>query len=232
MSIYFSQSLKYNVLRKDLGSLKNSVDQLTKSVSAIVAKAISPETTIPASFIPSDGPTSVALTPSTSSRASSVTPISSSSSELDVSDTGSTNSFRVRNWLTSVRSMPPSDSETSESLSNQINPSRSFSNPPAPSPTTELLTSDEVRSVISRSTSRRNFATNLTRILFDERTRITSNVSGRCKKQLNPAIMSQIKFLTFKHYPCLPGEVESDQWKICVISIDEASRRLRNKPKK
>ena len=96
----------------------------------------------------------------------------------------------------------------------------------------ELLTSDEVRRIISRRTSRRNFATNLTRILFDERTRIMSNVSGRCKKQLNPAIMSHIKFLTFKHYPCLPGEVESDQWKICVISIDEASRRLRNKPKK
>ena len=210
-----------------------------------MAKAISPETTIPASFISSDTATqstTVGLTPSTSSFTSPiVTPRPSSSSDLDVSDTSipvhssPANSLQVRSWLSSVTAVPPSDSET-DSISNQINPPRPRSNTLTPSPTcsasNEFLTSDEVKGILCQSSSRRNFATNLSRKLFDERTRLASNVSGRNKKQLNPAIINYIKSTTFKYYPCLHSEVEYEQWNLCVVSIDEASRRLKNKPKK
>ena len=221
---------------------------MTKSVLAIVAKAISPETTIPASFVSSDTATQstvIGLTPSTSSITSpTVTPEPSSSSDLNVSDTSlpvhsSANSTQVRSWLSSVTPIPPSDSETSDSISNQINPPpRAYSNTLSPSPTcsisgcNEFLSSEEVKGILCQSSSRRNFATNLSRKLFDERTRLVSNVSGRNKKQLNPAIINYIRSITFKYYPCLPSETEYEQWSQCVISIDEASRRLKNKPKK
>lgn len=57
-------------------------------------------------------------------------------------------------------------------------------------------------------------------------------MSGHNKKQLNPAIMNYIKSTTFKYYPSLPSEIECEKWNLCIISIDEASRRLKNKPKK
>lgn len=244
MAIFVFQSLKYNVLRNDLHSLKNSVDLLTKSVSAIVAKAISPEIEISPSFLSSNTatpgmtstsndiptPLSPELTPSTSMiTCSTVTPGPSSTSESDTSfavQSSPVNSAQVSNWLSSVTAVTPSDSETSDSISNQVNLLR-------PSPNfNELLKSDELKEILHKSNSRRNFATNLSRVLFDEHTRLTSNVSGRNKKQLNPAIIGYIKSTTFKYYPCMPSDKESEQWNLCIISIDEASRRLKNKPKK
>ena len=41
---------------------------------------------------------------------------------------------------------------------------------------------------------------------------------GVTKKQLNPAIMNYLKSTTFKYYPCLPGEVEFEQWNLCIVS--------------
>lgn len=243
-------------MRDDLHSLKTSVDLLTKSVSIIVAKAISPETPIPASFISSETVTTLGLTPSASSVISSatsstssitsrtVTPGQSSSSGLEILDTSfpsTVKSTQITSWLSSVTPttpVPPSDSET-DSISNQINPPKPTFTSSTPSPSfsstsnsNDLLTPDEVKEILCKSASRRNFATNLSRKLFDERTRLVSNVSGRNKKRLNPAIMSYIKSTAFKYYPCLPNEQEHEQWNLCVISIDEASRRLKNKPKK
>ena len=227
MGILF-QSLKYNVLRNDLQSLKSSVELLTKSVSAIVAKVISPQTEIPASFISNEATVTSESTPTTSTMVSSPSTSSITSravtagSDLEIPDNSQpspVDSTHVTSWLSSVPPMTPSsDSSETEAYSTTS--------------TSDLLTSEEIKEALRKSTSRRNFATNLSRALFDERTRVALNVSGRNKRQLNPAIMNYIKATTFKYYPCLPSEEKKKQWSLCIISMDEASRRLINKPKK
>lgn len=243
MDILF-QSLKYNVLRNDLQSLKSSVDLLTKSVSAIVAKVISPQTQIPASFLSPQETTAtseltpsistVVTSPSTSSIMSCTVTVGSDPEILDNSfqvQSSPVGSAHVKSWLSSQPPITPSsDLSETDSISSQINPPRREFSGSTTHP--DLLTSEEIKETLQKSTSRGNFATNLTRILFDERTRITSNVSGRNKKQLNPAIMNYIKATTFKYYPCLPNENKKKQWSLCIIAIDEASRRLINKPRK
>ena len=99
-------------------------------------------------------------------------------------------------------------------------------------PSEEFLSSSEINSILENSCSRSNFATKLSRRLFDEKTRLASNVSGRGKKQLDPKKISYIRSIVSKKYPVIPPQKETEQWAQCVIAIDEASRRLKNKPKK
>ena len=95
------------------------------------------------------------------------------------------------------------------------------------------LSSIEVTCLYKSSCSRRNFATNLTRRLFDEETRKVSNVAGkRGKAKLNPIVVDYIKSTVFQFFPSSsPLETDKD-WAICVTAIDEANRRLVNRPRK
>lgn len=83
-----------------------------------------------------------------------------------------------------------------------------------------------------KSCSRRNFAVWLVRTLFDEQTRIQSNVAGKKKNKLDPTKIAYIKAKCFEFYPLTGQEKEKDEWAQCIISIDESARRLKNKPKK
>ena len=61
---------------------------------------------------------------------------------------------------------------------------------------------------------------------------MVSNISGgRGKRKLNSGIIAYIKSKSFDLYPALPTETEK-VWKECIVSIDESSRRLNNKPRK
>ena len=85
---------------------------------------------------------------------------------------------------------------------------------------------------MKKSCSRKNFASRLVRELFDEETRRKSNVAGKLGKlKLNPVLIKYVKSLTFQYYPLEQHEKEKTEWTQCIISIDEANRRL-NKPKK
>ena len=96
----------------------------------------------------------------------------------------------------------------------------------------ELISSQTLTQLFIRSCSRRNFAVWLVRSLFDETTRMNSNVAGKNKDKLNPQKMSYIKAKCFEYYPLSGQEKEKEEWANCIISIDESGRRLKNKPKK
>ena len=73
----------------------------------------------------------------------------------------------------------------------------------------------------------------MVRKLFDEETRVKSNVNGRGKEKLNPRIIQYLKQKCFYYWPIITGkEIEEESWKLCVISIDENARSLKNKPRK
>ena len=86
--------------------------------------------------------------------------------------------------------------------------------------------------MFNKSCSRRNFATNLVRCLFTVEERIQSNVNGRGKNMLNPSLMKYVKEKSFEFFPLDSGEKMNEKWAECVVSIDEANRRLKNKPSK
>lgn len=97
--------------------------------------------------------------------------------------------------------------------------------------TSSWLPTTEITYIYNHSCSRGNFATNLTRRLFDEQTHRTSNVSGKKKAKLNPIIMESVKSTCFQFFPCSQSDV-GKEWSKCVVAIDESCRRLNNKPKK
>ena len=125
LSVYVGilfQTLKYNVLRSDLQSLKSSVDLLTKSVSTIVAKVISPQTQIPASLISNEATVTSESTPATSTMVSSFSTSSITShtvnvdGDLEIPDNSQpfpVDSTYVTSWLSSEPPITPS-SDSSE----------------------------------------------------------------------------------------------------------------------
>ena len=95
------------------------------------------------------------------------------------------------------------------------------------------LSTIELTCIYKASCSRRNFAANLARRMFDEETRKISNVSGkRGKSRLNPIVMEYIKSTVFQFYPISSLIDVPKEWSLCVTAIDETSRRLVNRPKK
>ena len=96
-----------------------------------------------------------------------------------------------------------------------------------------MLEPARIRFIQRNSCSRRNFAVNLVRNIFDEDTRKLSNVAGKLGKlKMNPVLMEYIKSVTFQYYSLEPFEKEKKEWHNCVVAIDESNRRLNNKPKK
>ena len=95
-----------------------------------------------------------------------------------------------------------------------------------------LLTPARLTELFVKSCSRRNLAVRMVRDLFDEQTRINSNVNGKKKERLDPEIIKYIKQKCFYYWPLSGKETEDEGWKLCIISMDENSRSLKNKPRK
>ena len=97
----------------------------------------------------------------------------------------------------------------------------------------QLVSLPELTKIFNKSCSCRNMAVHLVRILFNEDTRIQSNVSGRCgKDMLDPLIIRYIKNTCFQFFPLGCGEKRTDEWNKCIVAVDESNRRLKNKPRK
>lgn len=97
---------------------------------------------------------------------------------------------------------------------------------------TETVTAEIITVAKAKSNSRTNFAVNLVRNVFDERTRAKSNIAGVCNKEkLDTNKIEEIRRITFHLYPLQYGESELVAWKKCHVAIDESCRRL-NKPQK
>ena len=94
-----------------------------------------------------------------------------------------------------------------------------------------LLSVSEVTQIYVRSCSRGNMASKLVRRLVDETTRMTSNVNGRGKKQLDPDIIAYVKSKCFEFFPSTGSDRVKEEWAKCILAIDESCRRL-NKSKK
>ena len=96
----------------------------------------------------------------------------------------------------------------------------------------QFMSLPDLTKIFNKSCSQCNYAANLVRVLFDEETRKLCNVSGRGKEMLNPVIVGFIKNMCFQFFPLNGTEKQVEEWGKCVVSIDESSRRLRNKPRK
>ena len=95
----------------------------------------------------------------------------------------------------------------------------------------ELLTPSELTPIFMKSCSRKNMSVHLTRRLFSEKVRMTSNVSGRKKRQLDPKIITYIKSTAFRYFLSSHSDI-TKEWAECIVAIDESCRRLNNKPTK
>ena len=71
----------------------------------------------------------------------------------------------------------------------------------------------------------------MTRRLFSEEVRVSSNVAGHNKNKLNPQIITYIRKIVLAFFPSAQLDT-SKEWGECVIVIDESSRRWKNKPLK
>ena len=91
------------------------------------------------------------------------------------------------------------------------------------------LTPSEVMQLYQQSCSRMNMAAKMSVKLFDEETRMTHNVAGRNKSQLDTKIIDYIKTQCFEFFPCKSSENMEKEWSECVKAIDEMSRRLKKK---
>ena len=91
---------------------------------------------------------------------------------------------------------------------------------------------EDLTQIFNKSCSRRNMAVNLIRRLFSHETRMKCNVSGHGKDMLDPVLVNYAKTICFQFFPLNGSEKLTEEWKQCVISIDESCRRLKNKPNK
>ena len=74
--------------------------------------------------------------------------------------------------------------------------------------------------------SRPNFSLNLVTKFFTEEVRMTSNVSGKGKNQLDKDMVSAIKVASFRMWPLKSTENKAAAWRECVKAIDEGGKRL------
>lgn len=85
-------------------------------------------------------------------------------------------------------------------------------------------------SLFRRSKNRWNLAALLSANLFDEETRLKSNVRGRGKEKLDPDIIQYIKTKCFTYHPS-DGNPTAE-WEKCIKSIDMKSRGIKKQMKK
>ena len=94
-------------------------------------------------------------------------------------------------------------------------------------PVTEVFNNTFLSTCLAESVSRPNFSLNLVNKFFTEEVRLTSNVSGKGKNQLDKDILSAIKVASFRMWPLKSTENEVAAWRDCIKAIDEGGRRLR-----
>ena len=94
-------------------------------------------------------------------------------------------------------------------------------------PITEVFNNTFLSTCLAESVSRPNFSLNLVSKFFSEEVRITSNVSGKGKNQLDKEIISAIKVASFRMWPLKTSENEAAAWRECIKAIDTGSRNLR-----
>ena len=82
---------------------------------------------------------------------------------------------------------------------------------------------------LAESVSRPSFSLNLVTKFFTEEVRLTSNVSGRDKNQLDKDMIAAIKVASFTMWPLKSSENEVKAWRDCVKAIDEGGRCLRRR---
>ena len=87
----------------------------------------------------------------------------------------------------------------------------------------DLLSRSELTQIFIKSCSRKNMAVLMTRRLFSAEVRMSSNVSGRKKKKLDPRIIDFIRRKAFLFFPSAHLD-NSKEWSECVIAIDKSSR--------
>ena len=75
-------------------------------------------------------------------------------------------------------------------------------------------------------------ASKLVKNLFDEPTRMTSNVNGRDKKRVDSEIIAFVKRKCFELFSSMSSDKVKEDWSKCVLAIDESCRWLNNKPRK
>ena len=93
-------------------------------------------------------------------------------------------------------------------------------------PITEVFNNLFLSDCLSESVSRSYFSLNLVTKFFTEEVRLTSNVSGRGKNQLDTDMISVIKVASFRMWPLKSNENKVTAWHDCVKAIDEGGRRL------
>ena len=87
----------------------------------------------------------------------------------------------------------------------------------------------EVLKIKSGSCSVGNFALKLVQTIFLPEELADRNCSGRKGKQrLDTAKLEKVKMYVFKMYPTQPSQMDQ-QWKKCVVAIDEYIRRCKRK---
>ena len=96
-------------------------------------------------------------------------------------------------------------------------------------PITEVFNNVFLSDCLAESVSRPNFSLNLVTKFFKEEVRLTSNVSGRRKNQLDTDMISAIKVASFRMWPLKSNENKDTAWRDCVKAIDEGGRRLRRR---
>ena len=94
-------------------------------------------------------------------------------------------------------------------------------------PVTEVFNNTFLSKCLAESVSRPNFSLNLVSKFFSEEVRLTSNVSGKGKNQLDKDIVSAIKVASFRMWPLKSTENEAAAWRECIKAIDAGGRGLR-----
>ena len=80
--------------------------------------------------------------------------------------------------------------------------------------------------------TRRSLAAALVNELVDTEMRITLNVRGRGKNQLDPNIIQYVKKKCFTLFPSDKDSDMKKDWDDCIVAIDDKGRDLKRKLKK
>lgn len=98
----------------------------------------------------------------------------------------------------------------------------------ADNPNEVIYPSDaDIDAIVQKSTSSKNFATNLMRTVFPEHDRVNKNCAGKAgKPPLSPTRLAWVKTTVLQRFPPNPPQTPEGIWRECVKAIDCANRRV------
>jgi len=197
------------------------MDSIKSTVAAVLARELTPHipqcNTIARAFVPVATPASQITMPMTQVTASQALMSTATQATL------MTTACSPPSTPTVSPSIFPSEVELSD-VPNRMETDVSLVEEPISIP--------DLTGIFTKSISRRNFAANLVRSLFTKEVRMRCNVNGRGKDMLDPNLIRFVKNKCFEYFPLSGTEKLAEKWGECVVSIDEANRRLKNKPSK